>query len=81
MDTVDWPLDVDTTGCVDPSALVALGQVVLVLIGRHTAKMGGACSIAKVATELKPSCIGWVYQSESPPWDRIIVSIGLSIDL
>jgi hypothetical protein len=43
-------VDVETTGGVDPSALVALGQVVLVLIGRHAAKMGAGLPTAKVAS-------------------------------
>ena len=40
-------VDVDTIGGVDPSAQIALGQVVLVLIGRHAAKMGAGLPTAK----------------------------------
>jgi hypothetical protein len=38
---------VGTTRGVGPSALVALGQVVLVLIGRHSAKIGAGLPTAK----------------------------------
>jgi hypothetical protein len=40
-------VDVETTAGVDPSTLIALGQVVLVLIGRHADKMGAGLPTAK----------------------------------
>jgi len=40
---------VRATGGVDPSTLVALGQVMLVLIGGHVREMGANLPTAKVA--------------------------------